>query len=174
MAWGNPVASAEEVDISKLPQTDPRWIAERDRLLMTWENSKSVLAAAKESEMADRLAFSNFAFPIEGRKSGVNKLELGNGYVAKLGHKVNFKIVAANKAVEDAEELAPTLGNEAVFLFERIITWTPNFSVGEYNKLLPNDSEEHRKVKELIDTLIETSNGTPSLEIVEPKATLNG
>lgn len=170
MSWGNPIQNTE-VDISKLPQTDPRWIAKRDELLATWETAKTVLTAAKESEAQARIAFGDFAFPVAGRKSGVNKLELNNGYVAKLGHKANHKIVASNQAVEDAEEIAPKLGNEAVFLFERIITWTPNFSVGEYNKL-DVSSPEHKKVKELVDTLIEVSNGMPSLEIVAPKATL--
>lgn len=171
MSWGT--VTPAEVDIMTLPQTDPRWIAERDSLLMKWENSKAVLTAAKESEMEDRKAFGDFAFPLEGRKSGVNKLELGNGFVAKLGHVVNHKIVAGNKAVEDAEEIAPTLGNEAVFLFERVITWEAKFSVGEYKKL-DVSMPEQKKVKELIDTLIEVSNGAPSLEIVAPKAKLNG
>ncbi len=173
MSWGNPVASTE-VDLKTLPQTDPRWIAERDRLLSAWEASKDVLTRAKETEMSDRTAFADFAFPVTERKSGVNKLDLNHGYVAKLGHKVNYKIVASNQAVEDAEEIAPKLGNEAQFLFERIITWEAKFSVGEYNKLDTVNSAEHKKVKELVDTLIEVSNGTPSLEIVAPKATLNG
>lgn len=172
MSWGAPAVDDAIVDIASLPQTDPRWIAERDRLLAKWEAEKLVLSAAKESEMQSRVAVGEFQFPTAMRKSGVNKAPLNNGFQIKLGHTVNHKIVASNQAVEDAEAIAPTLGNEATFLFDRIITWEAKFSVGEYKKLDPL-SEEHAKVKQLVDTLIEVSNGAPSLEIVAPKATLN-
>lgn len=174
MSWGDPHTIAAPVDLAKLPQSDPRWIAERDRLLAAWENAKNVLSAAKETEGSSRIAFGDFAFPVDSRKAGVNKLELNHGYVAKLGHKINHKIVASNAAVEEAEDIAPTLGNQAQFLFERIITWEAKFSVGEYNKLKPLESAEDKKLKELVDTLIEVTNGMPSLEIIAPKATLNG
>lgn len=171
MAWGNPdAAPAAPVELVK---DSPEWLAKRDALLLAWETSKTVMAAAKESELQARIAFGDFAFPVDKRKSGVNKLELSNGYVAKLGHKINHKIVASNDAVDDAEIAAADVGNEGQFLFERIITWEPKFSVGEYNKLSPELSV-HAKIKEIVDHLIEVSNGTPSLEIVAPKATLNG
>jgi hypothetical protein len=169
MSWGNP----EATNVAPIVVGSPEWVAKRDVLLGKWESDKSVLAAAKASEAESRVAFADFAFPVQERKSGVNKIELNHGYTAKLGHVVNYKIVVPNATVESAEEVAPTLGNEAVFLFERIITWEAKFSVGEYKKL-DLMSPEHAKVKQLVDTLIEVSNGMPSLEIVAPKAKLNG
>jgi hypothetical protein len=169
MSWGAPVPA----DPSTFVKDSPEWIAHRDSLLGKWEAAKTTLAAAKESEAEARIAFGDFAFPVAERKSGVNKLELNNGFVAKLGHKINHKVIASNDAIEKAEDSMKELGNEAGFLFERILQIEYKFSVGEYNKLAPELSL-HADVKAVIDTLIETSIGLPSLEIVAPKAKLNG
>jgi hypothetical protein len=68
-------------------------------------------------------------------KEGTQRVELGGGYNLKAVHKINTKISASNEAVDKAEDEASKCGNEGTFLFERIITWTPNFSKSEYKKL---------------------------------------
>lgn len=142
------------------------------RLVAQHDEAKVILEAAKNSEMEARLMVGNYAFPVAGRKEGVNNLELSDGRTVKLGHKVNYKLASDNEAVEKAEEACEAIGNEGQFLVERIITWEAKFSKSEYNKLdvsLPT----HAKVKQEIDKVLEISNGTPSLEIKEPKAKLN-
>jgi hypothetical protein len=176
MTWGNPIAPP----IEEAPRGTPEWVAKvghgspaweqyRDELGAKWEASKERLTAAKEAEMDLRKQFADFMLPPEGRKSGVNNVELPGGYVAKITHKINYKVAAPRTVIEDAEEIAATIGNEGTFLFERIIPIKYDFSVGEYNKLQP-ELETHRKMKELIDTLIERSDGAPALEIKAPKA----
>lgn len=145
--------------------------AARDLLLKAWNDAKGVLERAKESEMSIRKAVAAYVFPTP--KEGVNNHELGGGYVLKMGHKLNYNITAPNEAVDKAEDEAAKLGNEGTFLFERVITWTPNFSKSEYNKLDPA-LPAHAGVKKLVDGLLEIKPGTPSLEIKEPKAKLNG
>ena len=142
------------------------------KLVAQHEAAKAVLEAAKNSEMEARLMVGNYAFPLAGRKEGVNNLELSDGRVVKLGHKVNYKLSSDNEAVEKAEDEIDAIGNEGPFLRERIITWEAKFSKSEYNKL-NTSNPTHAKVKAAIDKVLEVSNGTPSLEVKEPKAKLN-
>lgn len=142
-------------------------------LLAQHEATKEVLERAKNSEMEARLMLANYSFPIGSRKEGVNNLELADGRTVKLGHKVNYNLVGDNDAIEKVEEEADKIGNEGTFLIERIITWEAKFSKSEYNKLDPSNPT-HDKVKKLVDSVLETKAGTPSLEVREPKAKLNG
>lgn len=145
-------------------------VAARDMLLEAWEHSKVVLERAKETEMELRKA--SFAYTFVDAKEGTNRVDLGGGYSLKGVRKVNYKIAASNDQVDEAEDKAAKIGNEGTFLFERIITWTPNFSKSEYNKL-EESNPTHVEVKKLIDGLIETTDGAPTLEIEAPKAKLN-
>lgn len=155
------------------PQLDnAAWLAERDRLLQTWETAKDVLAKAKESEMEARKAAQAFAFG-PGAKEGMNNQDLANGYVLKFGKKLNYKISATNTEVDAAQDEAEKLGERGTLLFERIIVWKPEFSKSEYNKLDKDDGTDV-KVKALIDKIITIDEATGSLEIKEPKAKLNG
>lgn len=142
------------------------------RLIEQHDHAKEVMARAKNSEMEARLMVGNYAFPVGDRKEGVNNLELSDGRVVKLGHKVNYKLVGDNEAIEKAEDACEEIGNEGSFLVERIITWEAKFSKSEYNKL-DTSNPTHAKVKQEIDKVLEVTAGTPSLEIKEPKAKLN-
>jgi hypothetical protein len=143
------------------------------RLIAQWDEAKAILERAKNSEMEARLMVGNYMFPLAGRKEGVNNEELSDGRVAKLGHKVNYKLKGDNDKIDEVIERCEGIGNEGAFLIERIISWEAKFSAGEYKKL-EADNPTHQKVKKEIDTILEISNGTPSLEIREPKAKLNG
>lgn len=157
---------------AELVKGTPEWLAERDRILAAWEASKLTLEKAKEDEMNLRKEFVKFAFDNE-KLSGTERIELNNGYQAKAVKKVNFKFTShdENVKVVDAVDKALTqieaLGGEAPFIADRLVKWTADLSVGEYNKL--HESETGRKVKALIDSVIETTEGAPTLEIVPPK-----
>lgn len=144
--------------------------AARDLLLKAWEASKVTLELAKNSEMDLRKASFAYCFPTP--KEGTQRVDLGGGYALKAVHKVNISITASNEAVDEAEDKARAIGNEGQFLFERLITWTPNFSKSEYKKL-ELDNPTHVQVKKLVDGLIEEKPGAPTLEIEAPKAKLN-
>lgn len=166
MTWGNGNAAIAEPSANA-----PFSVVERDRLLKNWEDAKIKLEAAKTSEMEARKAVADYCFP-EARE-GTNRIELNQGFSLKMVHKLNHKIAASNDQVDAIEVEAGKLGNEGTFLIERVITWTPGFSKSEYKKLdvsLPT----HAKVKALVDSVLEITPGAPTLEIEEPKATLNG
>lgn len=162
--WGQP-APAE------LIKGTPEWFAERDRILAAWEASKLTLEKAKADEMELRKQFVKFAFDNE-KLSGTERIDLANGYQAKAVKKLNFKFVAPEGVkVVDAVDKALTeieaLGGEAPFIADRLVKWTADLSIGEYNKL--TDSEIGRQIKAKIDSVIETTEGAPTLEIVSPK-----
>lgn len=175
MAWGNPIAGAPASANEPLSNADSElspqeWMNKREGLLLAWTAAQEVLAKAKESEMEARKAVADFAFPVETRAAGkTNNQDLPNGYVLKLGDKLNHKVSADARTIEEVEDkIVPTLGNEAPFLFERILKIKYDFSIGEYNKLDPQNPT-HAALKAEIDKLIEVSRGTPSLEIKPPK-----
>lgn len=150
----------------------PEWLAERDRLLATWEQSKRNLEAAKAAEIELRKAFVKFAFDNE-KLSGTERIDLANGYQAKAVKKLNYKFVSFEENVKpiDAVDRALTeieqLGGEAPFIADRLVKWTADLSLSEYKKL--EESETGRRVKAIIDKVIETTEGAPTLEIVPPK-----
>ncbi len=173
MAWGNPNTGAEapaSTPVADSELSPQEWTNKREGLLLAWDSAKKALDVAKETEMTCRKAVADFAFPVDTRLQGkTNNQDLPNGYVLKLGDKLNHKIVASPQTIAEVEEkVIPTISNEAVFIFERIVKVSYDFSIGEYNKL-EKDNPAHIKLKAEIDKLIEVSRGAPSLEIKAPK-----
>jgi hypothetical protein len=143
----------------------------RDVLLAEWEAAKVTLERAKASEMEVRKAVFSYCFP--NPTVGTQRIPLSGGFNLKAVHSETTKIVAPNEKIDEAEDKAAAIGNEGTFLFERIITWKPEFSKSEYKKL-DTSLTVHAQVKKLVDELIETKSGAPALEIEAPKATLAG
>ena len=148
--------------------TEAEFVAERDRLLLAWEESKKALEVAKEKEMEQRKAVVAFAFD-PNKESGTERIELGNGYQAKAVKKVNYGFVktedgklnkaAIDKALAKIEKVGGTVGE---LIAERLVKWTPDLSLTEYKQL-------DEKFKKIIDEVIVTSEGAPTLEIIAPK-----
>ena len=164
--WGQPPAP-------QLIKGTPEWFAERDCVLAAWEASKLALEVAKEKEMQLRKDFVKFAFD-NSKDSGTERIELANGYQAKAVKKVNYKFAAPEgvkvvDAVDKALTVIEALGGEAPFIADRLVKWSAELSIGEYNKL--DESETGRKIKAIINGVIETTEGAPTLEIIPPKGT---
>ncbi|OHD25424.1 MAG: hypothetical protein A2Y38_12750, partial [Spirochaetes bacterium GWB1_59_5] len=147
--------------------SDAEFEAERTRLLMAWETAKTALEAAKETEMKLRKEFVAFAFD-PNKDKGTERIELGNGWQAKAVKKINFGWIKdgekVNKhAIDDALDMIEKTVANGSLIAERLVKWTPELSQTEY-KLLDE------KAKSIIDAVIVTSEGTPTLEIIAPKA----
>ena len=148
--------------------TEAEFVAERDRLLLAWEESKKALEVAKEKEMEQRKAVVAFAFD-PNKESGTERIELGNGYQAKAVKKVSYGFIktedgklnkaAIDKALEKIEKVGGAVGE---LIAERLVKWTPDLSLTEYKQL-------DEKFKKIIDEVIVTSEGAPTLEIIAPK-----
>ena len=143
------------------------WIAERDRILMAWETSKTVLEKAKADEMSLRKQFVQFSFNPD-KKEGTERIELGNGYEAKTVKKLSYKLVSTNEGVPVHEAVNKMLdqleeaSEEGAFIAKRLVKWTCELAKSEYTKLEPD-------LKKIADTVIETVEGAPTLEIIAPK-----
>lgn len=131
----------------------------RDELLKKWEASKLQLETAKANEMDQRKAFVAFAFDPD-KQSGTERIELENGYQAKAVKKLNYNV--NQDTVNDALDKIENLDAQGKFIAERLIKWKAELSLTEYNQL-------EAKYKVIIDQVISTSEGAPSLEIVAPK-----
>lgn len=136
--------------------------AARDAKIMQWTEAAKKLAEAKEVELA--LRNEVIALNFEGHKeSGTENVELGNGYKLKAVFKLNYRLNNTDDAVDKALSKLEKAGTEGAFIAERLVKWKPELSVTEYGKLDP-------KFKKIIDEVITTSPGAPSLELVEPKS----
>lgn len=149
--------------------TDAEFEAERTRLLLDWEAQKTALEVAKEREMIARKAVVNFAFD-PNKTSGTERVELGNGYELKAVKKINYGWIKdeagklnkklIDRALEKIEKIGGAVGE---LVAERLVKWEPSLSLTEYKQL-------DDKFKKVIDEVIVTSEGAPTLEIIAPKA----
>lgn len=148
--------------------TEAEFVAKRDSILKAWEASKLALEVAKETEMKLRKEAVNFAFD-QTKESGTERIELGGGWQAKAVKKVNYGWVKNGEKVDkhkidDVLDMIEKTVENGGLIAERLVKWTPDLSLTEY-KLLPEAA------KALIDTVIITSDGAPTLEIIPPKGT---
>lgn len=158
---------------AELIKGTPEWEQERDKKLKAWEDSKIVLQTAKDDEARLRVEFVKFAFDSD-KLSGTERIPLHNGYEAKAVKKLNYKFVAPEgikvaDAVDKALTQIEAIGGEAPFIADRLVKWSADLSLGEYNKLA-EAGELGKQIKAIIDGVIETSEGMPTLEIVPPKS----
>lgn len=139
----------------------------RDRVLAEWQTAAAALEAAKADEMAKR----KLAFPVvfgTEAKEGTNRVPLANGWSVKGVRKVNYKLDSDITKVNVAYAAVEALGNEGPFLASRILKRVYDFGQGEYKKLDPANPT-HAQAKALIDAILTTSDGAPTLEIEAPK-----
>lgn len=147
--------------------TDADFEKVRDQLLVHWQEAKEALEKAKEAEMFLRKKVVDFAFD-PNKQSGTENVDLGNGYKLKAVKKLNYGFIKNDENKLDKAAIDKALakiekdGAVGELIAERLVKWTPDLSLSEY-KLL---SDKH---KAIIDSVIVTSEGSPTLEIVEPK-----
>lgn len=147
--------------------TEAGYITERNRLLVSWQKKKIELEALKASEIKTRKLIVMFMHnPL---KSGtIENVELGGGYKAKIKVPINYGFIKNDEGKIDRARIEKALskiekgGEAGELIADRLVKWLPELSLSEY-KTLPD------KFRKIIDDVIVTSEGTPTLEIVEPK-----
>ncbi len=147
--------------IERDAMTTEQYIAKRDDLLARWEKASTQLQKFKTEEMELRNEFVKFACD-SNKKTGTENIELSNGYKAKVVKKINYNVKQdeVNAALDKIENIG---GEAGKLIVERLIKWKAELSKTEYDLLDP-------KYKVIIDEVITTSDGTPSLEIITPKS----
>lgn len=185
-AWGAaPIAEVAELPKFEVlypgqPDTeDPeafrlRRNAEIDR----WLASRGTLTNAKTDEMDWRGKVSSTLFPVPTK--GTQRYDLGGGYKVKLVHTLSYSLgdkdkvdeaqvkVSIRAQVEDLEARVAAMGEAHRVLFEQLVTWKPEISGSQYEKLNGNDPI-HVAVRSAIDELLTIKPGSPQLDFEEPK-----
>lgn len=168
------------------PSAKPEWLTpeletaltnnllplDKDGMMMLWQRSKAYLDHWKALEMEYRKVTTAMLVPDHNRNEGMNTIELGSGYAAKVGIKMNYKLASDNDVVWKGLEAIEKLGNEGKFVAERLISWSPNFLLTEYRQL-QDDAEKgsdfaKNALKE-IEKFMTITEASPTLEIKEPK-----
>jgi len=145
------------------------FIVIRDRLLLLWQETKDTLSEAQANEIKFRNAVVNFATDPKKEK-GTENVALGNGYKMRAVKKINISFIKNADGKTDRAAIERALakiekdeGNDVIT--ERLVKWSPTLSESEYNQL-------PEKYKKVIDAVVVRTPGTPTLEIVPPKATV--
>jgi len=135
--------------------------AARDAKILEWRAAQAALALAKEQEAALRAEVVALAFA-DHKDEGTENVELGNGWKLKAVFKIGYTLDNKDDAVDKALSKIEKAGGEGEFIAGRLVKWKPELSVSEYKKL-PD------KFRKIIDAVLTTKPGTPSLELIEPK-----
>ncbi len=146
---------------------------DKDALLLRWESSKLLLEEAKNDEMKFRkmvvAAFSN-----ADKKKGTERIELGNGYELKTVKAITYKVGSKVEGMSNADAVQAALARMrayagpdvepgvAALLAERIVRTSYDLSISEYDKL-------PKPLKDIVDTVVTTTDGAPKVDIVKPK-----
>jgi|SRR5882757_10179298 len=171
-------------DISTPPIDNPLWLTpelelaliskqypiNQDGMLMLWKDWESKLKEAKELEMDYRKIC--VAFLVSVKTEGTTNIELGSGYIAKAVTKFNYKL-KENDAVDSALDKISKVGNQGVFIAERLVSWTPNFLKTEYTTLqeeAEKGSADAKAILKIVENeMLTISDAAPTLTINEPK-----
>lgn len=139
--------------------------AQRDALLIQWQEAKKTLDAAKEIEMQlrKRVVTEVYNFSENELREGTENVELGNGFKLKAVFKTSYTLNNKDNAVDKMLCKLEASGPEGKFIAERLVKFKPELSVAEYKRL---DTKERR----IADLVISTKPAAPTLEIVAPKA----
>jgi len=151
----------------KQPLSTDEKVFYRDYLLVKWDEAKKEVERAKVEEMDLRKQIVHFAFDATKLK-GTERIPLHNGYELKSVKKLNYGFVhnaegKLDKArIDNALTLIEKADPNGVLIAERLVKWQPDLSLTEYNLLAA-------PLKTIIDAVIITSEGAPTLDIVPPK-----
>lgn len=164
--WGSPTQPIQS------PPTSPSnpWDAlNQDQLLMQHQQLQIDLSALKAEELELRKYIVNRAFP--QKSEGVNKKDLGSGYILKSNIKYNYRL-SDNDTVEACLDNISKIGNQGSFIADRLVSWSPNFLLTEYRQIqeaAEKGSEEAKAILKEIEPMLTIIEAAPTLEIVEPK-----
>lgn len=120
-----------------------------------WLDASKQLEVWKETEARLREQLVEGYFP-NADPEGTTKLPLNDGWEMHCTMRMNRKVLNRNgEATKVYQQLPPEVADE-------VIAWKPDLKLRGYRKL----SDEQRA---LVDTVVESKPGLPSLKLVPPK-----
>lgn len=142
-----------------------------DGMLMLWKFTKQRLDYFKDQEMINRKICATFLVPT--KIEGTTRVELGQGYQARVVNKYNYKLASDNDIVWAVLDKIGKIGNQGKFIAERLVSWHPSFLKTEYVTLqeeADKGSEDAKVILKIVnDEMLTIEIAAPTLDIVEPK-----
>lgn len=147
-------------------------------LIEKWLQAKKEAVAAVETERSLREELAQACFPTPVK--GTQRFPLKNGFNIKLVHGLTHTLgnkdladdqgrkVPIAEQVDDLCKNIEETGNIGGLMAERLIKWTPELVVPEYEKL-DMRLEDDKRIKLLIDEMLTVKPKMPTLEFEEPK-----
>lgn len=126
----------------------------RDEAIMSWNEAKAALDAAKAREMELRKHIVGSQFDVT--KVGTQNVELGNGWVLKAVVKETYTLSSDTDAVD------AVLDGFEDWQADRLVKWSPRLMKKEYDEL---DAEDRAK----LEPILTIKAASPTLELVAPK-----
>lgn len=142
-------------------------IEERDHLLLRWKNAKETLEIAKEAEMAlrNRIVLESGLFD-PNKEEGTETVGLGEGWKIKAVKKINYSIANSNGEAFEVLAQLDKIGPVESHLAKELFRFEANMRIAKYKELAGVNAEAYK----LVESIVTTKPGSPSLELVAPKA----
>lgn len=145
--------------------------------LALWYQKSATLKALRDEEMELRNKVTQYFFP-DGLSEGVNDCEMPEGWKLKvtgvINRKVNVETIPAITA-EFAEAQKHLPEEEQVDISE-FIKYKPEIAISSYKGLIKNvqltsgQTQEHfKKLLTIFDQVLTITDGSPQVELIEPK-----
>lgn len=137
---------------------------QKDKLLSDWQAAKTALEQWKTYEQELRkYIVENGGFFDPSKEKGTENVDLGNGYKLKAKKSITYKVEnKKGEAIQMVQRLA-SLGEASAVKASELFRFDANLRTSIYKTL--NEAE-----KALVDEIITTKPGMPTLELVESKS----
>lgn len=110
---------------------------EKLNILNAWNNAKRALGEATSVERALRAqVIEAFSTETSEMASGVENIDLGDGFDLKINHKLDYKL-GDRDSVNDALDAIAKSMNGGDIIASRLVKWKPEVSITEYKLLGP-------------------------------------
>jgi hypothetical protein len=182
-AQAAPPAVTYEVKYPAQPETEEpeAFRLRRNAEVDAWLRGKQAATMAVDLERDCRAKVTATLFPAP--KKGTQRYDIGGGYQVKLVYGLTFTLgnkdalresdgskYPIREQVEDLEaRIMDKHGEVGAALIKRLISWKPELSGSEYEKLDPKDDVE-ASVAAMIAEILTVKPASPQLTFEEPKA----
>lgn len=169
--------SDQTLAVEKTPEQLAQEKAQVMKDLATWYDCQAKLEKLKADELTYRNKVVQYFFP-DGLKEGVQDVDMPEGWKLKVTGKINRKVQPELIAMvtQELDKVQESVPAEERLQCADLIRYKPELSVTEYKKLVEQVKTSSGGTQEFFKTLLTTfdqvlvtSDGTPSVELIQPK-----
>jgi hypothetical protein len=151
----------------QFPQPAQLTAAQRDLLIMEWDEAKKELEHFKAKEMALRLQLNADAAMFDPLvEKGTLNFMLGNGFKLSCVRKININVENKNgEAFTLMEELDKSEDPVIKHLAKDLFKWSPELRVSKLVELEAHDAATAKRVR----MILTEKQASPEMKLIEPK-----